>query len=214
MAKSLARLAKAASMTGLAFLLFVLAAAPASAAISIFCYVTYVNPDGTTTTTKTDRGCNIQMAWAPQNGPDPGPGPDVISSRAFSCSLPEGASSCHVTINPVEYGVPADYVLKSVVTGLLYSPFEESRGCIYGNYIHENLQGRYPLVFSPGDPPDASVAFPYAVMNPVLGTATASHPFPLIFNTDPMPALPPFRAGEGEPLNIVVLHYFDCSHSL
>ena len=48
--------------------------------------------------------------------------------------------------------------------------------------------------------------------NPILGTASTTNPFPLVFSTDPMPALPYLPAMGGSPLNVVVLHYLNCAN--
>jgi len=192
-------------MTGVAFLLFVLVAAPASASMMLSCFL--VRMPGPHPMPH-DRGCSFQVAWVAPNNPDP----NELVNRSFSCIVRAGDTSCSLTVEPREYGVPAEYVLKSVGTAPLYSPAEEADGCVYGTYLHENLQGRYPLVFSPGDPPDASHEFPYSEGNPILGTPTSSNPFPIVYSTDPMPALPYLPVADGPTLYIVALHYFDCAN--
>lgn len=206
----LARLMKtrAAGMTGLAFLLFVLAATPASASMMLSCYLARLSgphPSGP----PRDRGCTFQVAWV---APSPDPDPNEIVNRAFSCVVRAGDSSCSLIVEPREYGVPAEYILKSVGTAPLYSPDEEADGCVYSTYLHENLQGRYPLIFSPGDPPDASLAFPYSAANPIVGSASATNPFPIVLSPAPAPSLPDLPAGSSSTLRIVVLHYFDCAN--
>jgi hypothetical protein len=205
------RLCRPGRLTGLAALVGLalsLVPAPASASMMLACYLGYLSfPIPNPSPGHHDRGCTFALTFR-----DPiNPAPSGLLTRAYSCHVASGASSCFLTIDPTASGVPATYNLVGADTSPLDSATEESDGCGYSGYEHgsASLVARYPLVFGGGDPPPgASVnPYPYAATDPMPARTGYSSPYPLSGGV----SVPTIPVGGSGLYTIVALHYFDCA---